>query len=265
MSTTRTNFIKIIAAALAILSAALCTTAVVAQNKVTVRPAEKTAPQQSTPNAPPAAASSSASTSSTETPKPEGEKSDERFFYDFKQPDFVVNNIQIEHDAAGRGTVKFTRKGDEEPLVEPLELAPATLARVNALWAALDYLSGDVNLDTGNTKLANVGTKQLRVRRNGRERATEFIYSINPQATQLADEYRRVAEQTILVFDLGVARENRPLDMPKLLDRLEILLRLKGLSDPQQLVPLLRDLSTDERLPLIARNQIGRILKKIAK
>jgi hypothetical protein len=46
---------------------------------------------------------------------------------------------------------------------------------------------------------------------------------------------------------------------------MESLQRRDGLSDPKQLVPLLTELKTDEHIPLIARNQADRILKKIEK
>jgi hypothetical protein len=38
-----------------------------------------------------------------------------------------------------------------------------------------------------------------------------------------------------------------------------------ALSDPKQLVPLLKELRTDEHIPLIARNHADRLLKKIEK
>jgi hypothetical protein len=46
---------------------------------------------------------------------------------------------------------------------------------------------------------------------------------------------------------------------------MEMLLVRDGLSDPYQLVPLLKELRTDEHIPLIARNHADRILKKIEK
>jgi hypothetical protein len=63
----------------------------------------------------------------------------------------------------------------------------------------------------------------------------------------------------------GTARENQPLNAPKLMEQLESLLNRNELSDPYQLVPLLREITTDERLPLIARNHAGRLLKRIQK
>jgi hypothetical protein len=37
------------------------------------------------------------------------------------------------------------------------------------------------------------------------------------------------------------------------------------ISDPQHILPLLTDLSTNERLPLMARNRAAKIVKQIAK
>jgi hypothetical protein len=49
------------------------------------------------------------------------------------------------------------------------------------------------------------------------------------------------------------------------MEAMESLLNRNALSDPQQLVPLLKELSTDERVPLIARNHALRLIKKIQK
>ena len=57
----------------------------------------------------------------------------------------------------------------------------------------------------------------------------------------------------------------QPLNATSLLTDLESRLTRNDLSDPQQLVPLLTELKTDEHIPLIARNQADRILKKIEK
>jgi uncharacterized protein (UPF0147 family) len=49
------------------------------------------------------------------------------------------------------------------------------------------------------------------------------------------------------------------------MEEFELQLKRNGLSDPQQLVPLLKDISTDEHVPLIARNHALRLIKKIEK
>jgi len=98
-----------------------------------------------------------------------------------------------------------------------------------------------------------------------RKRTAEFNWTHDENASALINEYRRVSDQAILVFDIGVARENQPLNAPKLMEQLEFLIKRSGLSDAQQLVPLLNEITTDEHLPLIARNHAKRLLKQIEK
>jgi hypothetical protein len=105
----------------------------------------------------------------------------------------------------------------------------------------------------------------LTLKQGGRERTAEFNYSQNAEAQGLADEYRKVSEQALFVFDVSVALENQPLEMPKLINRLESLIERKYLSDAEQLIPLIRELTEDERVPLVGRNQAARILKKLDK
>jgi len=98
-----------------------------------------------------------------------------------------------------------------------------------------------------------------------RKRVAEFNWTHNENASGLVNEYRRLADQVILVFDISIARENQPLNAPKLMEVMESLLKRNGLSDPNQLLPLLRDMSTDEHIPLIARNHALRLIKQIQK
>lgn len=189
-------------------------------------------------------------------------KAEPVFIYEFSQPEFYVRHIIIEHDVTGKGKVSFERKDVDDVLSDQLELSPAALARINALWQALGYLESRTSYQA-KKQFAHLGTIKLCVRRNGKEKWTTFNWTEDKSAAALATEYRRLADQAILVFDLKVARENQPLATPKLLDTLEHLLARNELADPPQLVPLLRDLAIDERLPLIARNAATRALKKI--
>jgi hypothetical protein len=199
------------------------------------------------------------------TAEGEGEAPDAASYsYEFKQPDFTIRHILVEHDASGRGHITFERKGNDEAITEPLELSAAALRRIKALWEALRFLDSDAEYQA-DRQYPNMGTVRLHMARGTRERFVDFNWTTNRDASALASEYRRAADQAIFVFDINVARENRPLDAPKLMDNLDYLLSRGGLSDPLQLVALLRDLNTDERIPLIARNHAGRILKKIEK
>jgi hypothetical protein len=186
------------------------------------------------------------------------------YSYEFKKSDFFVRHIRIKHDERGRGEISFERQGDIEPIVEPLELSETSRTRILARWDALRFLDSSANYQA-EKQFPHLGTMWLGMTRGTRERVTEFNWTNDPNAKSLADEYRWAANQAIFVFDISVARQNQPLNSPKLLDRLDAHLKRAELSDPQQLIPLLRDLQTDERLPLMTRNHAERILKKIEK
>jgi hypothetical protein len=187
-----------------------------------------------------------------------------RFFYEFTQPEFYIRHIRIEHDAIGRGLIKFERLHDETVYEEPLELSPAAGMRISSLWQALHFLDSEENYQS-DRQYAHLGTMRLKMERDLRKRTAEFNWTNNKDAFALANEYRRLADQAILVFDISVARESQPLNTPKLMEEFELQLKRNGLSDPQQLLPLLKDISTDEHLPLIARNHALRLIKKIEK
>jgi hypothetical protein len=186
------------------------------------------------------------------------------YTWEFAQPQFTVNHIVIEHDALGRGKVSFDRKAEVETVVEPIELSPVVIERVDNLWRALHFLDSNENYQAAKN-FAHLGSYKLGMNDGARARTTEFNWSDNADAWNLAQEYRRVADQAILIFDINIARENQPLNTPGLLTQMESYYNRNALSDPKQLVPLLKELRTDEHIPLIARNHADRLLKKFEK
>jgi hypothetical protein len=187
-----------------------------------------------------------------------------KYTYEFSQPKFYVKHIVIEHDANGRGTVTFERLNEDTPISEPIELSTGALARINASWQALQFLDTDTNYQS-NKQFPHLGTMRIGMERGERKRVAEFNWTNNSDASKLVTEYRKAADQAILVFDISIARENQPLNAPKLMELFESLLKRDGLSDPRQLLKLLQDMSTDEHIPLIARNHALRLIKMIDK
>lgn len=187
-----------------------------------------------------------------------------KYTYEFSQPKFYVKHIRLEHDANGRGTVTFERTNEDVSVEEPLQLSPAALARINAAWQALQFLDSTADYQA-DKQFPHLGTMRIGMQRGEQKRVAEFNWTNNPDASTLANEYRKAADQAILIFDISIARQNQPLNAPKLMEAMESLLKRDALSDPQQLVPLLKELSTDERVPLIARNHALRLVKKIEK
>jgi hypothetical protein len=198
------------------------------------------------------------------SPTSDKKTDDVKYSYEFSQPKFYIRHILIQHDANGSGTITYEQLNEDVPVVEPIQLSPAALARISALWEALKFLDSDTDYQSSQ-QYAHLGTMRIGMDRGGRKRVAEFNWTHNSSAAALVAEYRRAADQAILVFDISIARENQPLNAPKLMEVMESLLKRNGLSDPQQLVPLLKDLSVDEHVPLIARNHALRLLKQIQK
>ena len=231
-------------AALIVLSAAI---SICAQNQPGVKPNSR--PQQ-------VADSSSVS---------DAAKTDAvKYTYEFSQPKFYVKHIVLEHDANGRGTVTFERLNEDTPISEPIELSTEALARITSSWQALQFLESDTNYQS-DKQFPHLGTMRIGMQRGERKRVAEFNWTNNSVASKLINEYRKAADQAMLVFDIALARENQPLNAPKMMELFETLLKRDGLSDPRQLLKLLQDLSTDEHIPLIARNHALRLIKKIEK
>lgn len=185
-----------------------------------------------------------------------------RYFYEFTQKDFFIRHIVIEHDATGRGKITFERQGEETSIEEPINLSMGTLGRVLGAWTELGFLQSTEDYQA-DKQFPHLGTMRLTMERDKLKRTAEFNWTNNKNASLLVTEYRRVADQAVLVFDIGVARETQPLATPKLLDQFEMQMKRNDLADPLQLVSLLTDISTDEHLPLIARNHALRLIKKL--
>ena len=187
-----------------------------------------------------------------------------KYSYEFTQPKFYVKHIVLEHDANGHGTITFERLNEDVPVVESVDVSPAALTRITSLWTALNFLDSQTNYQASQN-FSHLGTMRIRMQQGERNRVAEFNWTHNESASALINEYRRLADQAILVFDISVARENQPLNAPKLMEVLESYIKRNSLSDPKQLIPLLRDMSTDEHIPLMARNHALRIIKQIQK
>ena len=103
------------------------------------------------------------------------------------------------------------------------------------------------------------------MRKDGKERIAAFNWTSNEDAKFLMDEYRKISNQYLWIFDMTVARQNQPLETPRIMKTMDGYVRRNELSDPPQMIPFLRDLSNDERVPLIARNDAARLIKEIEK
>ncbi|HQU91975.1 MAG TPA: hypothetical protein PLK77_06745 [Pyrinomonadaceae bacterium] len=187
-----------------------------------------------------------------------------QYRYEFTQPDFVVSHIVLVHDDAGRGTISFRKSSLGEDLTEKIVVSRASLDKLRAAFDALNFLDSTENYQY-ERDFSNMGNIAITYSKDGRERTAKYNWTSNANAKMLMDEYRRLANQFVWMFDFNLARENQPLETPRLVDSLDSLINRNEISDPQQMLPFLTAISNDERVPLIGRNRANKIVQKIEK
>jgi hypothetical protein len=210
----------------------------------------------------PGTASPTITDGSPENLKP-AQRSTNSYRYEFSQPEFVISKIVIEHDESGKGSVKFQKRGEDE-ITDPIIVSAPALERINSAYDALNFLDSRDSYQY-EKDFSHLGNSTFTLRKGDKERTATFNYTQNKDAKILADEYRKLGNQHVWIFDITVSRENQPLEAPKLLDSLDSLMRRNEISDPEQLVDFLRGLSNDERIPLIARNHAAKLIGQIEK
>ncbi len=199
-----------------------------------------------------------------EANRTEGTISKYRYFYEFEAPkNFQINRIQIEHDENGKGRITFWKKDLEEEITESINLSATTLEKIKLLFQALNFLDSTEEYQSTERNYVHIGTAKISFRTPEKERSVRFNWTERKEARELADEYRKVSNQFIWQFEINLARENQPLDAPRLMDRLDSYLKRNEIADPSQMLPLLEELSDDERIPLIARNHAKRLVEQI--
>ncbi|NOT46920.1 MAG: hypothetical protein HOP17_04120 [Acidobacteria bacterium] len=184
--------------------------------------------------------------------------------YEFTQPDFIISRIVIEHGTDGTGTIAFKKKGADEMITDPIKVSALALERINAALTSMNFLDSTENYQY-EKDYSHLGIVKFALTRDGRMRDVTYNWTENKDAKTIMNEYRKITNQFVWIFDISLSRENQPLEAPKLFDSLDSMIKRNEISDPYQLEPFLKELSNDERIPLIARNHAVRVLKQFEK
>ena len=187
------------------------------------------------------------------------------YVYTFDRPGFQYSSIRIEHDEDGRGRIWFKPDKEDQPFDDPLTLSPATLTILKGAFDELHFLDSTDDYQFPGRDFSTMGNVTITISRGGKTRTTKFNWTENKAAKTLMDTYRGIAEEATWKFEMTSARENQPLLTPGLADAIDDLVKRGDIPDPPHLVPYLRELANDERLPLIARNHLTRVADAIAK
>ena len=232
-----------------------------AQTKVRTRPSAQASPSP-TPTPEPA----KKNTRSPEGARAASEQASTQrafdYYWEFTQPSFRNKRIVIRHDVNGKGEIIFERSESDEAMQDPLVVSAIALERINSHLKAMNFLASKTDYQY-EKDYSHLGKQTFRYRLGESEREVHINYTTVADMAAVLDEYRKLANQAIWIFDILIARDNHPLDSPGKIDELDSLLKRNEISDPGQMLPFLKEISTDERFPLIARNHAGRLIKKI--
>jgi hypothetical protein len=186
------------------------------------------------------------------------------FGYKYEGPRFPLRLIEIDLTATGSGEVRFVRGESDDVIKIKLKLLPATLARINQLYANAQFLTSSEDYQS-KKDFSHLGSMTVTARRGEQSRQARFNYTTNEAIKELTDIFRGIATQHIHLFDIETAQQYQQLDLPQQLDYLENDLRAERIAEPEQVLSALRDLAANDALPLIARNHAIRIITSIEK
>jgi hypothetical protein len=186
------------------------------------------------------------------------------YFYEFSQPQFVVSKIILSHDEQGKGQITFEKRDFGELITDPIQLSEVSMNKLKGWFTALNFLDSTEDYQT-ERHYAHMGVMKIKLKRDGKEREVTLDWTQNPNAKALVEEYRKLSDQYVWTFDITLAKENQPLEAPKLIDALDSMYQRNEISDPISMLPMLKNLSDDERIPLIGRNRLKKLIEKIEK
>jgi len=186
------------------------------------------------------------------------------FGYRFENTRFHIPLIEIDLASDGTGELRFKRGESDEIIDLKLRLLPATMERIRTLYSATGFLTSKDEYQS-KKDFSNLGWITLSAREGGLTREARLNYSENHQIRELYEIFRAIATQQMHLFDLDIAEQYQPLDLPTQLRVLERDLELERIAEPEQMLAALRNINSNDSLPLIARNHAKRIADSIEK
>lgn len=164
-------------------------------------------------------------------------------------PEFIEISVREDSNA---GTFEI-RQLDEDTGSSPFEVSDGLRTKIFGLAGELNHFQGQ-DLDV-HRKIANLGEKTFRWERSGVAHETKFNYTLNQAANQLLQIFEGLARQqehyALLVRRMRYDR----LGINDALLQFESDLNRGLMPEPQRLIPLLDQISSDTKFVDIARQR----------
>jgi hypothetical protein len=164
-------------------------------------------------------------------------------------PEFIEIAVREDSSAA---TFEI-RQMDEDPGSQPFEVSDTLRAKIFALAGELNHFQGQ-DLDV-HRKIANLGEKIFRWEQGAISHETKFNYTLNSSATQLMQIFEGLARQQEHFVLLSRRMRYDRLGIYDALLQFESDLNRGLMPEPQRLIPLLDQISSDSKFVDVARQR----------
>jgi hypothetical protein len=165
--------------------------------------------------------------------------------------------MEITIERTGAGQYREDPK-DDDPV--KFQLTGGDLSRILGLADKLDHFSRP--LESG-LKVANMGMKTFRYEADGHSGEVKFNYSEDPDARALNDCFERIAETERGLIDLETTVRFDKLGVQQSILRIEILRDQKRLVAPEQFLPMLDRVVSNEIFLHMARDRAAALAEWI--
>jgi hypothetical protein len=145
------------------------------------------------------------------------------------------------------------RQLDEDPGAQPFEVSDALRAKIFTLAGELRHFDGQ-DLDV-HRKIANLGEKTFRWEQGTVSHETKFNYTLNSSAAQLLQIFEGLARQEEHYALLTRRMRYDRLGIYDALLQFESDLNRGLMPEPQRLIPLLEQISSDPKFVDVARQR----------
>ena len=188
---------------------------------------------------------------------PQSAKLSFRRVFPSSTPEFIEITLREDSDAA---TYEI-RQLDEDPGSLPFEISSTLRAKIFALAEELHrFQSQDLDV---HRKIANLGEKTFRWEQGTKAYETKFNYTLNPAANRLLQIFEGLARQQEHVALLTRRMRYDRLGINDALLQLESDLNRSLLPEPNRLIPLLDQISSDSKFVEIARQRARNLAERI--
>jgi hypothetical protein len=180
-----------------------------------------------------------------------------RRIFQGSSPEFIEVTVQYDSNAA---TYEI-RQLDEDPGAQPFEVGEALRSKIFALTQQLNEFQGQ-DLDV-HRKIANLGEKTFRWQQGNVSHETKFNYTLNSAATKLLQIFEGLARQQEHYVLLERRIRYDRLGINDALLQFENDLNRGLLPEPQRLIPLLEQISSDSKFVGIARQRAQSLVDRL--